>query len=949
MIERKDTPMPSMQRRPPPASKPRPSAKQRPSSSNNSPPQTPPSYRIRTRGGKRASNAHASRQTPRETSLNGLTDGDHHARGAGDEQIIPNERISHDLSLIDNTRHSVVDNMLLSLNPDRPQPVSIPSDHQSFAFPLPSRFSPPRSARRRGHTHSSSSTTEYASPSDDSPLRSAGQASHGRRSISSSNIQPSLARLANSREDGSDVVKAKIHLTSRSSMADRTAGPALRRGRKSSKSSGSSSVDLGRVMGSPRWQAITPRRSSSFENSRGARRSYISTSNPPVSTTVAHHRSQPAHHDPPQAAPTLTVPAGSSSLDHSPTFPPQPSHAPPQAPIVQREGSNRSLTGYYNRKTKGGDWQLDSAGRNGDERGDPRHDDSLELTSVPAFVISRNPSPVRYTQDMAADYRQSSTSQVKDTKDRPGFFRRVFGSAKAVHHPTGDLRTPLQSSQNSIRAESRSGFTTPHRLTKPAPIDDPPSSAKDHGPPTLVKKPSSFFRRRKKSLSEQSPVSFSPLHHQPRFRPHPTGHADSPRPESNSISSLREVMNPYLSSATSNQHIRDGHNHSLPGYHSSTRPSSNLIQHPSTVRAVYSSQEPVLDEGGGNSRWKQSKGVGTTRRDSPRAGVNLKTDNVNNTQLQIDNSFLYDNSSTETNAAKSTDNAELMSRDSSSASKNPPNSPNDLVPLSEKPGLLGKSTDHQNSTGSPLQAVTKASKTTNAVPLLHNGLPISPHAFENSPGIAATNRDGHAVSHHSFSETKPVPPNSPVGPQRVWLSPEDSDDESPKAQKLSLPLEGTLTSPAGNGQSILSTRPTLTTKDPQIGNDSLTARNTNRPNDTIDVAKPSEEDRWLAKRIYDGDEGLVAKVKAAAWLGEAEPGRIYVRKAYMELFQWQNRDILAALRDLCTRLYLKGESQQVDRIIGAFSSRWCACNSNHGFKAAGKFSMAKRPSESQLT
>ncbi|KAI4238725.1 MAG: hypothetical protein LQ349_000880 [Xanthoria aureola] len=101
----------------------------------------------------------------------------------------------------------------------------------------------------------------------------------------------------------------------------------------------------------------------------------------------------------------------------------------------------------------------------------------------------------------------------------------------------------------------------------------------------------------------------------------------------------------------------------------------------------------------------------------------------------------------------------------------------------------------------------------------------------------------------------------------------------------------------------------------------------------FDVTLPFREDKVLAQRVFEGDETLVSKAKAAAWLGEAGPDRARIRRAYMELFDWQNLNILAALRGFCGRLLLKGETQQVDRILDAFSAQWCACNANHGFKA----------------
>lgn len=102
-----------------------------------------------------------------------------------------------------------------------------------------------------------------------------------------------------------------------------------------------------------------------------------------------------------------------------------------------------------------------------------------------------------------------------------------------------------------------------------------------------------------------------------------------------------------------------------------------------------------------------------------------------------------------------------------------------------------------------------------------------------------------------------------------------------------------------------------------------------RPDDT-----PSAEDREKARQLFDDPDEAVDD-EPAAWLGDVD--RAMVRKAYMDLFNWSNMDILAALRSLCTKMALKGETQQVDRVLDALSTRWCECNPNHGFKAVGTF------------
>jgi len=103
----------------------------------------------------------------------------------------------------------------------------------------------------------------------------------------------------------------------------------------------------------------------------------------------------------------------------------------------------------------------------------------------------------------------------------------------------------------------------------------------------------------------------------------------------------------------------------------------------------------------------------------------------------------------------------------------------------------------------------------------------------------------------------------------------------------------------------------------------------------VEEAEPSAEDRAAAELIYRGDNVYVKRSGAAALLGEASFISARMRRAYMELFDWSGLNILSAFRNLCQRLIMKAESQALDRVIDAFSQRWCECNETHGFKASG--------------
>lgn len=932
MIERKDTPAPFMQRRPPSSLDLRTPVKKRPSY-GDSPPRTPP-YRIRTRG-QRAAKAQANQPTPRETYLNGLKDGPH-ARGGGEEHR--NERISHDLSFSDNARHSVVDHMLLSLNPDQPKLFSTPPE--STSVDSSSRFTSPKSSRRRGHTQSSSLNTDYVYPSDESPLRASGHVTRGRHSNSSSNFQSALGRIDSMQggEEMSDRTRAATYQAQRAFAGERAAASTLRKSRKSSKSSGSSSVDFGNLMGQPRWQSTRARRSTSFDqNNRGADGLPLnSTSNSSVWQSV----SSPIHYDNSDAAPTPTVPAGPRSRDRSPGFPPQPAHAPPTIP---RKASDKSSKSHTNRRNKGGERNRDTSVETGNDHRDTRCD-SQQIPSIPAFIISRNSSPARTrpeTPPMGA--KQSSGVQVPDQpKERPGFFRRVFGSSRnASVSPTDSRSTQVQSSHDSIRADSRNGFSSPHKLSKPPPNDSTAHPPKEQGTPLLAKKPSSFFRRRKRSISESDASPFVPLHLQPHFKADPNPASTDQAIESSPVSSLREVMNPYLSSAVPSQARRDGHAQARANANS-VEAKSNMAStsRPTTIKRVLSSQESVLGKTDGSARSPPRNGSSMPRDTRSRAKLSAKDIPTSSQQPKPQSQ-----GSSHDNDSKQIDNKMIKSKDRSkptqvdaAVSSQAPGM--DTASVDEKPSLAetstptGKSSLQQRSVD-----VTKAPEL-QSQPSQENTLPKpSPLAAPSVPVTNVTPKDWLPVARSTPTRRNQPQQNSSGKSNRVWLEPANSQEDLRKLSDLDLPLQGAPVSPVSDYHSASSTVPTTRTDDSKVNPDIPTDIIIDEPVPDRDAAVPTADDRIQAKRIFDGDETFVPKAKAAAWLGEGDPDRARARSAYMEFFDWQNLNILASLRDFCGRLLLKGETQQVDRILDAFSARWCVCNPNHGFRAKGTRSM----------
>ncbi|KAI5283894.1 hypothetical protein KEM54_001751 [Ascosphaera aggregata] len=99
---------------------------------------------------------------------------------------------------------------------------------------------------------------------------------------------------------------------------------------------------------------------------------------------------------------------------------------------------------------------------------------------------------------------------------------------------------------------------------------------------------------------------------------------------------------------------------------------------------------------------------------------------------------------------------------------------------------------------------------------------------------------------------------------------------------------------------------------------------------------PTLDDSALARQLFETDDPVTISMitngrPVVAWLGS--PNGATARRLYMQHFNWTNLNIVNALRSLCSRIPLKGEGQQVDRVLESFSWRWCECNPNHLFKS----------------
>ncbi|KAG0071408.1 hypothetical protein BGZ89_010722 [Linnemannia elongata] len=81
-----------------------------------------------------------------------------------------------------------------------------------------------------------------------------------------------------------------------------------------------------------------------------------------------------------------------------------------------------------------------------------------------------------------------------------------------------------------------------------------------------------------------------------------------------------------------------------------------------------------------------------------------------------------------------------------------------------------------------------------------------------------------------------------------------------------------------------------------------------------------------SKRCFNEDESFLKREEISCYLGAAKPFNRRVVTHYMNHFDFSGKRLDGAFRQLCQKLMLKGETQEVDRVLEAFAQRYIDCN-----------------------
>lgn len=494
---------------------------------------------------------------------------------------------------------------------------------------------------------------------------------------------------------------------------------------------------------------------------------------------------------------------------------------------------------------------------------------------------------------------------------QPSFFRRMFGGGSknsvvaaldqsATLPPTASLSAAAAAAAPSAAFSAApyswntTTTTTPTNTTTMNSHQSPPSSApSDNAAPRqtssshgIQKKPSGFFRRRKKSVSVTNvdppplPPTLPPAIIQPaELPPAPAKRFEglAPKLEPSPITSLRKAMDPYLKASES------------------ASSSGRSTPRDDLALSVYHSAVEELHQMPGADRTTPLRSFSPDYEPDPRATI------------------------------RSVPRSESRTRADRSPAplKRAPETPtqNPLRPLYDYERSGSFLHDNSESDVSPQfvrrQASHPAMATRSRSPNPGSRLSLAPLDTDASP----------SARNHHFKDSKL---NRLT---RESMASETSD----RAGSLTLPIEGFKTDVTLKSRASAASIPDLKVDGLDL-DFKANVQDAKHPFDEPEfiVGEPTEDDKAKAQKIFDGNEDFIPKEKAASWMGEEGPVRQRTLQAYMDLYDFANKSIVACLREVCNRLILRAETQQVDRILVCFSTRWCDCNPNHGFKSMGK-------------
>ncbi|KAF9915607.1 hypothetical protein BX616_005751 [Lobosporangium transversale] len=100
-----------------------------------------------------------------------------------------------------------------------------------------------------------------------------------------------------------------------------------------------------------------------------------------------------------------------------------------------------------------------------------------------------------------------------------------------------------------------------------------------------------------------------------------------------------------------------------------------------------------------------------------------------------------------------------------------------------------------------------------------------------------------------------------------------------------------------------------------------------KPSNMGDEDESLEAQAQRSSRLcFKEDESFLKRDEISIFLGQAKPFNRMVLTHYMNNFDFSGKRLDVAFRQLCQKLVLKGETQEVDRVLEGFAQRYVDCN-----------------------
>lgn len=511
-------------------------------------------------------------------------------------------------------------------------------------------------------------------------------------------------------------------------------------------------------------------------------------------------------------------------------------------------------------------------------------------------------------------------------KEKTGFFKRVFGGGGGGGGGGGRSSNAQQESRSGppqlpalttvINAEARPGASADSALGMASPsstfnMAPPPIPGETQGkemPPQTLRNKTSFFRRRRKTGPQEKELSSTPASTPTAssFRP-----AAEERPEKMpSTGSLQKVMNPFLNEAAtfSHEHLAD---------EASFKPmGENIYSFASDARGRDAVPASRSQRAGSASRAEASSPIPIARpHDTLRPSTSIRRDGPSpspSSNSDIRASFIgsYDSAS------------------GRHAMKLVRNRPSDAETTQLHNMLLGIS---PRATNSREDLRTPSPRAKSPMP-------------DSAKGATAPSPAQEAKAPARVPSSPILPPSAararPTAMQRAASDGTSSVRLEPKETASTTPTtampartrspESVMHSPTVDSEYQSATSLPLLHVD---ADDAAGAPDASPAGEDADPLQPTAADHERAQQMLDQQGEFSNPAKAMDVLHQADAAGERARRAYLAQYDFASLSILQALRDLCNRIALKGETQQVDRILSTFARRWCDCNPRHGFKA----------------